>query len=210
MHVQRIAPSRRAFLKASVAAGGGLLLQAVLPRFVDAARAAPITAEAPINAFIRIAPDGIATIMSKNPEIGQGIKTSLPMVIAEELDVDWKDVRIEQAPLNPAKFGDQFAGGSIATPLNYEPLRRVGAAGRYMLVMAAAGAWKVAPSACRTESGVVYHDASNRRATYGALAEQAASVPVPNLASIPLKDPKDFKIVGQPIPGVDNAKVVTG
>jgi isoquinoline 1-oxidoreductase beta subunit len=211
MHVQRIAPSRRGFLKAGAAIGGGLLLQAMLPRFVDAALAAPTGGgPAAINAFIRIAPDGIVTIMSKNPEIGQGIKTSLPMVIAEELDVDWKDVRIEQAPLDAAKYGRQFAGGSMATPLNYEPLRRVGAAGRQMLVTAAARGWNVAPSECRTESGVVYHDASNRRASYGALAAEAATMRVPNLASVTLKDPKDFKIIGQPIPGVDNIKVVTG
>jgi isoquinoline 1-oxidoreductase subunit beta len=216
MHIRRVGdshpqPSRRGFLKAGAALGGGLLLQAVLPRFVDPAAAASAGgAAAPINAYIRIAPDGIVTIMSKNPEIGQGIKTSLPMIIADELDVDWKDVRIEQAPLDAAKFGRQFAGGSTATPLNYEPLRQVGAAGRYMLVMAAAKGWNVAPAECRTANGVVYHDASKRQATYGALAAQAATMRVPDLASVTLKDPKDFKIIGQPMPGVDNAKVVTG
>jgi isoquinoline 1-oxidoreductase beta subunit len=207
MHMRPV-PSRRAFLKASAVVGGGLLLQAVLPRFAAASPAAG--GAAAINAFIRIAPDGIVTIMSKNPEIGQGIKTALPMVIADELDVDWKDVRIEQAPVDPAKFGRQFAGGSMATPLNYEPLRQVGAAGRQMLVMAAARGWNVAPSECRTESGVVYHPDSGRKATYGALAAEAATMRVPDLASVPLKNPKDFKIIGQPIPGVDNAKVVTG
>ena len=108
-------PSRRAFLKATVAAGGGLLLHATLPPVarVAMAAAAEATGEtAGLNAFIRIAPDGIVTIMSKNPEIGQGIKTMLPMVIAEELDVAWSNVRIEQAPLDTAKFGRQFAGGS--------------------------------------------------------------------------------------------------
>ena len=139
--------SRRAFLKASAAAGGGLLLQRCCrrwraPRWRTRGRAAATAAA--LNAFIRIAPDGIVTIMSKNPEIGQGIKTMLPMVIAEELDVDWKNVRIEQAPLDAAKFGRQFAGGSMATPLNYDPLRRVGAAGRQMLVAAAAQTWSVA------------------------------------------------------------------
>jgi isoquinoline 1-oxidoreductase beta subunit len=219
MHMRRIfsrktapsGPSRRAFLKATAAIGGGLLLHATLPGFVGDASAAPADASAAaINAFIRIAPDGIVTIMSKNPEIGQGIKTSLPMVIAEELDIDWKNVRIEQAPLDAAKYGRQFAGGSMATPLNYEPLRRVGAAGRQMLVMAAARSWNVAPADCRTESGVVFHDASGRSATYGALAAQAATMRVPDLATVPVKDPKDFKIIGQPMPGVDNAKVVTG
>jgi isoquinoline 1-oxidoreductase beta subunit len=207
MHIRRPAPSRRAFLKAGAAIGGGLLLQATLPRFAGDALAAPTGA---INAFVSIAPDGIVTIMSKNPEIGQGIKTSLPMVIAEELDVDWANVRIAQAPLDAAKYGRQFAGGSMATPLNYEPLRRVGAAARQMLVMAAARGWNVAPADCHTDAGVVYHTATGRAAPYGTLAAQAATMRVPDLDSVPVKDPKDFRIIGRPLPGVDNAKVVTG
>jgi isoquinoline 1-oxidoreductase subunit beta len=201
-------PSRRVFLKATAAAGGGLLLHAMLPLPVHVAAAA--AAPAPLNAFIRIAPDGIVTIMSKNPEVGQGIKTSLPQVIAEELDVAWKNVRIEQAPLDEGKFGPQVAGGSRSTPVNYDPLRRVGAAGRQMLVAAAARTWGVAPSECHTRAGVVYHAGSNRSLGYGALASEAATMPVPNLASVTLKDPKNFSIIGQPIPGVDNAKIVTG
>ena len=201
-------PSRRFFLKATAVAGGGLLLHAMLPLPVHAA--AGVAAPAPLNAFIRIAPDGIVTIMSKNPEVGQGIKTSLPQVIAEELDVAWRNVRIEQAPLDEAKFGPQVAGGSRSTPVNYDPLRRVGAAGRQMLVAAAASTWGVAPSECRTKAGVVYHAGSNRSLGYGALAAKAAAMPVPDLASVTLKDPKTFSIIGQRIPGVDNAKIVTG
>jgi isoquinoline 1-oxidoreductase beta subunit len=206
-------PSRRIFLKASAATGGGLLLHAILPSAARAAMAdgaATTSQAAPLNAFIRIATDGIVTITSKNPEIGQGIKTMLPMVIAEELDVDWKNVRIEQAPLDEAKFGRQFAGGSMATPLNYDPLRRVGAAGRQMLIAAAAQQWGVTPSECQTQSGIVSHQQSGRSLAYGALAATAATLPVPNLASVTLKDPKDFKIIGQPIPGTDNPKIVTG
>jgi isoquinoline 1-oxidoreductase subunit beta len=197
--------SRRHFLKISAAAGGGFMLRAMLPGVARADAGA-----APLNAFIRIAPDGIVTIMSKNPEIGQGIKTMLPMVIAEELDVDWKQVRIEQAQLDEAKFGRQFAGGSMATPLNYDPLRRVGAAGRQMLVTAAAQSWKVPVSECRTAAGVVHHDKTGRSLGYGALAGLAVHVPVPDLASVELKDPKTFKIIGRPMPGIDNAKVVSG
>jgi len=203
--------SRRAFLKATATAGGGLLLQAMLPPLARAASADTGASDsAALGAYIRIAADGIVTIMSKNPEIGQGVKTMLPMVIAEELDVAWTNVRIEQAPLDPDKYGQQFAGGSRATPLNYDPLRRVGAAGRQMLVAAAAQSWKVAPQECHTQAGVVYHRASGRSLRYGELAAKAAAMPVPDLAAVTLKNPKDFKIIGQRIPGVDNAKIVTG
>jgi isoquinoline 1-oxidoreductase subunit beta len=207
------AHSRRGFLKATVAAGGGLLLHATLPPLARVAMAAAPEATGEtvaLNAFIRIAPDGIVTIMSKNPEIGQGIKTMLPMVIAEELDVTWENVRVEQAPLDTAKYGQQFAGGSRATPLNYDPLRRVGAAGRQMVVAAAARTLNVAAAECTTEGGVVHHRDSGRSLSYGALATQAAGMPVPDLTRVALKDPKDFKIIGRPIPGVDNAKIVTG
>ncbi len=207
-------PSRRAFLRASAAAGGGLLLHAMLPPLADVAMAETSVGgageAAPLNAFIRIAPDGVVTIMSKNPEIGQGVKTMLPMVIAEELDVEWKNVRIEQAPLDAGKFGQQFAGGSMATTLNYDPLRRVGAAGRQMLVVAAAQSWNVPPSECSAEAGVVHHRQTARSLAYGELASKAARLPAPDLASVPLKDPKTFRIIGQRMPGIDNAKIVTG
>jgi isoquinoline 1-oxidoreductase beta subunit len=196
---------RRTFLQVSAIAGGGLMFRALLPAVARAGEPAE-----PLNAFIRIGPDGTVTILSKNPEIGQGIKTMLPMVIAEELDVDWKQVRIEQAPLDEAKFGRQYAGGSQATPQNYDPLRRVGAAGRQMLIAAAAMTWNVPPAECRTAAGVVYHDRTSRSASYGTLAAVAATVPVPDLTSVELKDPQNFRIIGQPVPGVDNARIVTG
>jgi isoquinoline 1-oxidoreductase beta subunit len=198
--------SRRFFLKASVVAGGGFLLRAMLPvpSFAADAQAGRLTA------FIEISPDGFVTIRSKNPEVGQGIKTMLPMVIAEELDIDWAHVRIEQAPLDPAVFGAQFAGGSTATPLNYTPMRKAGAVGRAMLVRAAAETWSVPVTELRTDAGVVHHDRTGRSIGYGALAERAATVPVPSPDSVTLKDPKDFQIIGKPIRSVDNPKIVTG
>jgi len=203
-------PSRRAFLKVSALAAGGVLFHAVVPGAAYAAAGADTApSSATLNAFVRIAPDGIVTITSKNPEIGQGIKTMLPMLIADELDVDWKDVRINQADLDTAKYGEQFAGGSMATPLNWLPMRRVGAAARQMLVAAAAQTWGVPPTACRTGSGMV-RDTSERSISYGALAAKAASMPVPDLETVPLKDRSQYKIIGQPLHGVDNPLIVKG
>jgi isoquinoline 1-oxidoreductase beta subunit len=211
--------SRRTFLKASAAAGGGLMLSFTLPAWAEAAasgRAATgsdangTRKGASVNAFVRIAPDNTVTIMAKNPEIGQGVKTMLPMLIAEELDVDWSQVRIEQALLDPARYGRQHAGGSTSTPQNWDPLRRVGAAARQMLITAAARRLKVAPGACETASGEVHHRASGRSISYGAVAADAATVPVPDLRSVRLKEPRDYKIIGHSIPGVDSPLVVKG
>jgi isoquinoline 1-oxidoreductase beta subunit len=203
--------SRRDFLKASAAAGGGLLFTLSLPAFAKAAAAGQAEGGAlMLTAYVKIAPDNIVTITSKNPEIGQGIKTMLPMLIAEELDVDWKQVRIEQAILDPSKYGRQFAGGSMATPLNWDPMRQAGAAARQMLVTAAAQQWKVPVGECTTASGAVLHKASDRSIRYGALAAAAAKVPVPDLDKVTLKDPKDYKIIGTSVRGVDSPKVVKG
>jgi isoquinoline 1-oxidoreductase subunit beta len=202
--------SRRAFLAGSAAAGGGLLLDL---SFVPAVKAAPgqaAPATSTLNAYVRIAPDDTVTIFSKNPEIGQGIKTTFAQMIAEELDVDWKQVQAEQAPTDAKLYGAQFAGGSLSVPMNYDILRRAGAAGRAMLVTAASQTWKVPASECTTESGVVYHKASNRSLRYGQLAAKAAKLPPPDLKTVALKDPKDFKIIGQAIGGVDSPKIVRG
>lgn len=212
------AVGRRDFLRVSALAGGGLLLGAwldygphgVLEAAESSARDDESRADFSPNAFIRIAPDGAVTIIAKNPEIGQGVKTMLPMLVAEELDVAWERVTVEQAMANEALYGRQVAGGSTSTPVNWEPLRRAGAAGRQMLVAAAAQTWGVPESELGTRDGAVLHQASGRRLGYGELAAKAATLPAPELAGVRLKDPKDFRIIGKAIGGVDNRRIVTG
>jgi len=202
-------PSRRTLLKVGAVAGGGLLLTFSVPMFEKAAMLGRAKSGT-LNAYVSIAPDNIVTIVAKNPEIGQGIKTMLPMLIAEELDVDWKQVRTQQADFDPSLYEGQFAGGSMATPLNWDPMRRVGAAVRWMLIMAAARTWTVPENECATASGQVRHVLTGRTMTYGALAATAAKFPVPALKSVKLKDPKDYKIVGHSTLGVDTPQLVRG
>src|SRR5690606_31940533 len=201
--------SRRSLLKAGALAGGGLMLTASLPMVAKAATstgAAPAT----LNAYVSISPDNVITIVGKNPEIGQGIKTMLPMLIADELDADWEQVRITQADFDPQKYGFQFAGGSFATPMNWLPMRQVGAATRQMLLGAAAARWGVPASSLRTERGKIVEPASGRTLTYGDVAADAVSQPVPDLETVALKDPKDFHIIGRSISGIDSPRIVRG
>jgi isoquinoline 1-oxidoreductase beta subunit len=204
---------RREFLRVSTLAGGGLLLGSYIESAgaleALAAPGAPL-AETALGHFIRITPDGIVTIVAKNPEIGQGVKNMLPMLIADELDVEWKNVRVEQGDLDTTRFQGQSAGGSTATPTNWLPMRRVGAAARAMLVTAAAQTWNVPSGELMTSAGRVIHRGSSRSASYGELLAAAAAVAPPALESVPLKDPRDFTIIGKSTKGVDIPKIVTG
>jgi isoquinoline 1-oxidoreductase subunit beta len=197
--------TRRTFLK-TVTASGLMLSIAGLPRPGSAAAAAA----RPLNVYVLITPDGLVRIMARNPDMGQGVSTSLPMLIAEELDADWKSVRIEQADSEPQKYGVQFSGGSRTIPSQWQDLRRVGAAARAMLVQAAARDWGCAPAECRTEAGVVVHGASGRRATYGSLALKCADIEPPDPKALKLKEPKDFRIIGQPLAQYATPQIVTG
>ncbi len=201
--------NRRSFLRATALAGGGMML-GLYPKV--AALAQPGRGAAPAlapNAFISIASNGIVTITAKNPETGQSARNMLPMMIAEELDVEWKDIKIVRADLD-AKYGSQFSGGSTATPGNWEPMRQVGGAARQMLIAAAANTWGVPEAECSTASGRVFHKASNRSLGYGELASKAATMPVPDLKSLKLKDPKDYKIIGKTTIGAETKDVVMG
>lgn len=199
--------NRRSFLKVSTLAGGGLMLSVAFDGVDVLAQSG---ADFKPNAFITITTDNIVTIIAKNPEVGQGVKTSMPMLIAEELGVEWKNVRLQQADLDPQQYGPQNAGGSTGTPTNWEPLRRAGAAGRHMLIAAAAQTWNVPASECTAAAGRVTHTASNRSLSYGELATKAAAITPPDLKTVALKDPRDYTIIGKATPGVDVKAIATG
>jgi isoquinoline 1-oxidoreductase beta subunit len=203
---------RRAFLAVSALAGTGLVLGLAL-RSTDGAStpapAAPAGGGFKPNAFIRISPEGVVTLVSKQMEVGQGVKTSLPMILAEELEVDWQQVVVEQGDLDDA-YGNQFSGASTSTRSNYQAFRVLGATARSMLVTAAAQAWGVPERECHAALSAVHHRASGRSLGYGALASRAAVLPVPTGRAVKLKSPKDFKLLGTRVGGVDNAKIVRG
>ena len=215
--IKNVAPaggvSRRGFLKAGTLATGGLVLGFVLPaggRFARAADAAKPTVYAP-NAFLRVAPDNTVTVLVNRLEFGQGVHTALPMMIADELDADWSQVRSELAPAadvykDPA-FGIQMTGGSGTIAHSFTQYREVGARARAMLIHTAAQQWKVDPSKCRTAKGVVYGPAG-QKATYGSLAEAAKALPVPD--TVTLKDQKAFRYIGKPMPRLDARAKSTG
>lgn len=203
--------NRRSFLKASALAGGGMMLS-----FTWLASCRPASGEpavvadewVTINGYLKIAPNGLVTIMSPNPEGGQNVKTSMPMIVADELDVDWKNVIVEQAPLDTAHFTRQFIGGSQAIRLGWEGLRKAGATARQMLRQAAASSWKVSPEEVTTDGGTLYHKKSGKKAGYGEMASVAATLPVPE--NVGLKNMQDFDIIGTAQKNVDGQKIVTG
>jgi len=205
--------TRRDFLKLAAAAGGGLFLGFHWGDTSAASMAAGADADVLLknidfNSYLSIATDGIITIASPNPELGQNIKTSFPMIVAEELDADWAKVNIVQAPLDTKRFERQLTGGSGAIPHSWERLRKAGATARHMLVEAASKRWNVPATTLKTENGTVVHAESGRKLSYGDLALEASALSVPT--EVVLKDKKDFKLIGQPIRNVENKNILTG
>jgi len=194
--------SRRQFIGVGLAAGTGLVIGFYLPHGTASGK----DTFAP-NAYLKIGPDGKITVMVARSEIGQGVRTSLPMILAEELEADWKQIEIEQAGASTL-FGDQSTGGSASVKTTWDPMRKAGAAAREMLISAAALEWRVGRDTCKAENSSVVHAATNRRLNYGQLAKRASTLPVPT--DPPLKQAKDYKIVGKPLARLDTPSKVTG
>ncbi len=199
---------RREFLKTGATVGATLVLGLYLPAFDPRGAPAP-AAPAPFkpNAWIEIGPDGTVTVWTGRSEMGQGVRTAMPMIVAEELEADWTRVRVAQADADPA-YGDQFTVGSRSIRSGFEPLRKAGAAAREMLIGAAALTWNVPREACRARNSMVEHVPTGRRLGYGDLAARAATLPVPQ--DPPLKSPSEFRILGQRMPRVDTPDKVNG
>jgi isoquinoline 1-oxidoreductase beta subunit len=193
--------SRREFVVAGVAAGAGLVIGFYLP-----GKGQQQESFSP-NAYLRITPDNKVTIVVARSEMGQGVRTALPMILAEELEADWKQIEIEQAGASTL-FGDQTTGGSASVRTTWDPMRKAGAQAREMLISAAASTWGVPRSACTAELGHIKHAASGRSLSYGELVSKAAVLPIPT--DVPLKQSKDYKIVGQRLPRVDSPAKVKG
>ena len=204
--------SRREFLLTSTLAAGGLLIHGSLAESPVGAQAAPPRREAALNAWVKISRDNTVTIVSSQAEMGQGIQTTLPAVLADELGAEWSRVRLENAPAEPAyrnpRINWQFTGNSESTTAFFDLMREMGAAGRLMLIGAAARLWHVDPSSCRAERSRVIHTPTGRSVTYGELAEAAAAMPRPEKP--PLKRPADWTLIGKPLPRVENTRKVDG
>jgi isoquinoline 1-oxidoreductase subunit beta len=211
---------RRDFLKTTATLGGGLLISAYIPQW-DKINAATLPGVAALvdathrfapNAFVRIGTDESIAVIANHSEMGQGVYTSLPMMLAEDLECDWSKVHVEPAPVdaayNHSVYGIQMTGGSTTTTSEYERFRKMGAMARLMLIAAAAQSWNVDPQACHAQKGYVIHAASGKRASFGSLAELASKQMPPS--DIPLKDPKDFTLIGKPIHRLDTPLKVDG
>ncbi|MEO6347907.1 MAG: molybdopterin cofactor-binding domain-containing protein [Aquaticitalea sp.] len=199
--------NRRSFLSLSAAGGAGLMLQ--FSWFSGLAKENPrLEGAYDLNGYIKIATDGTVTIASPNPEVGQNVKTSMPMIVAEELDVDWKNVVVVQAPLNTDIFTRQIAGGSQSINQSWDALRMAGATARHMLVQAAAGAWNLPASEIKVNAGVISHSASGKSATFGEMASAASKMKVPK--EVEVKNIKDFKIIRNSQLNVEGPSIVTG
>lgn len=207
-----ISTSRRDFIKTSVLAGGGMLIGFNLFTSCKPDASPPVDIAnlnfQDFNAFIKIARSGTVSIMSPNPEIGQGVKTSMPMLIAEELGVTWDNVIVEQAPLDTENYSRQVAGGSQSIRHGWEALRQTGATARQMLINAAAREWKVDAKECTASDGIVRHEKSRKEIGYGDIAEAAARLEVPERYT--LKNPWEFTIIGTDAANVDMDKIITG
>jgi isoquinoline 1-oxidoreductase beta subunit len=202
---------RRSFFKITAFGAGGVLLSlTAVPEAEAQGRGGATAPPLDPHFYISVASDGTVTIMSKNPETGQGIRNMLPMLIAEELDVDWKSVKVVQANLDDKKYTAQSSGGSTATPNSWVPMRTVGAAGRALFITAAAQTWNVPEAELTTASGKVMHKASNRTVGYGELAAKVAALPAPDTKNLKMKDPADYKIIGHPTTGYDVKAIATG
>src|SRR4030095_2812486 len=202
-------PSRRDFLKITSLTGGGLVLgfswfgSEAAPTVINNATASDVA----FNSYLSIATDGTITIFSPNPELGQNVMTSFPMIVADELDADWSKVKAVQAPLDK-KYDRQATGGSGAIPHSWKRLRTAGATARALLIAAAAKKWKVDVSECTADNSFVIHTKTGNKLSYGELAEEASKIAVPT--DVPLKNRKDFKIIGTAVKNVENKNIVTG
>jgi CO/xanthine dehydrogenase Mo-binding subunit len=204
--------NRRSFIKISAAAGGGMLIGfSWLTGCMSESKIEEVAVPNEwfdINGYIKIGDTGLVTIYSPNPEIGQNIKTSMPMIVAEELDVDWKNVVVEQAPLNTGFYQNQFAGGSLSIRLSWNALRMAGATGRRMLLEAAAKEWGIPVSDLSSTQGIIKEKNGERTVSYGEIASKAVGIEIPE--EVELKEISDFKLIGTSIKNVDGKKIVTG
>lgn len=209
---QKTSLNRRSFLKSSALAGGGLMISFSFLsgfRMEDKIALADLPEELfELTGYIKITPDNIIKIFNPNPEFGQNVMTSLPMIVSEELDADWQKVVVEMGPHDNVKLGPQFTGGSNSVRMYWKPLREAGAAARHMLIEAAALSWGVPVEEVTTKAGMLYHKKSGRSATYGSVASKASTIPVPK--GIKLKEVKDFGTVRSSKKNVEGLKIVSG